>query len=61
MTTADDGAREKLLQRATRIAIEDLVFIPLHIQMNIWGMSPGLTYTARQDEETHAMDVWPAR
>ena len=61
MTTADDGAREKLLQRATRIVIEDLVFIPLHIQMNIWGMSPGLTYTARQDEETHAMDVWPSR
>jgi peptide/nickel transport system substrate-binding protein len=60
MTTADDGAREKLLQQATRIAVEDIAFIPLHVQMNIWGMSPKVTYTARQDEETHAMDVRPA-
>ncbi|MSP05745.1 MAG: ABC transporter substrate-binding protein [Acetobacteraceae bacterium] len=57
MVTADDVAREKLLQDATRMTIEDVAFIPLHNQMNIWGMSPKVTYTARQDEETHAMSV----
>jgi peptide/nickel transport system substrate-binding protein len=61
MTTADDGQREELLRQATRIAVEDLVFIPLHLQMNIWGMSPAVTYTPRQDEETHAMDGRPVR
>lgn len=61
MTTADDAAREKLLQDATRIAVEDVAFIPLHNQMNIWGMSPKYNYTARQDEETHAMSILPAQ
>ncbi len=60
MITADDAAREKLLQDATRIAIEDVAFIPLHNQMNIWGMSPKYMYSARQDEETHAMSIRPA-
>ncbi len=57
MVTADDAAREKLLQKAQRIAIDDLVFIPLHIQKNVWGMASNYRYTARQDEETHAMGV----
>ena len=61
MITANDAAREKLLQQATRIAIEDVAFIPLHVQKNVWGMSPHVTYVARQDEETHAMSVQPAR
>ena len=61
MITGDDATREKLLQQATRIAIEDVAFIPLHIQKNVWGMSPKVTYTARQDEETHAMGIRPAR
>ena len=61
MITADDGARERLLQKATRIAIEDLAFIPLHIQKNVWGMSPNIRYVARQDEETHAMGATSAR
>ena len=54
-------AREKLLQEATRIAVADVAFIPLHNQMNIWGMSPKYNYTARQDEETHAMTIHPAQ
>ena len=61
MITADDSAREKLLQEATRIAVADVAFIPLHNQMNIWGMSPKYNYTARQDEETHAMSIHPAQ
>ena len=61
MSTGDDGAREKILQQATRMAMEDVAFIPLHIQKNIWGMKPGLTYVARVDEETHAMDLRPVK
>jgi len=61
MITPDDRQREVLLQRATTIAIEDLAFIPLHIQKNVWAMSANVTYRARQDEETHAMDIRPAK
>ncbi len=61
MATGDDDAREKILQQATRMAMEDLAFIPLHIQKNIWGMKPGLRYAARVDEETKAQYLRPAQ
>jgi peptide/nickel transport system substrate-binding protein len=61
MGTADDGARERLLQQATRIAMEDVGFIPLHTQKNIWAMKPGLAYTARADEGTRAADLRPVK
>ncbi len=57
--TADDPARDALLQEATRIAMEDVGIIPLHIQKNVWGMKPTLAHTPRVDEETRAMDVMP--
>ena len=61
LATVDDGAREKLLQDATRLAMEDVGIIPLHIQKNIWATRRGFTHTARVDELTRAMDVAPAR
>ena len=60
VATADDATRDQLLIQATRIAIEDVAIIPLHIQKNIWGMKAGLTYAARADESTRAMDLRPA-
>ena len=57
LATADDDAREKLLQRATRMAMDDVAFIPLHNQKNIWATRADLTYTPRADEETRAQDV----
>jgi peptide/nickel transport system substrate-binding protein len=60
LTTADDNAREALFQEATRIAVRDVAWIPLHIQKNIWAMRQGLTHTPRADEMTLAQDVRPA-
>ena len=57
--TADDEAREPLIQQATRLAMDDIGIIPIHIQKNIWGMKPTLQHTPRVDEETRAMDVRP--
>ena len=57
--TADDEAREPLIQQATRLAMDDVGVIPIHIQKNIWGMTPSLQHTPRVDEETRAMDVRP--
>jgi peptide/nickel transport system substrate-binding protein len=61
MVTGDDEAREKILQDATRMAMQDVALIPLHIQKNIWGMKAGLTYVARADETSRAQDVRPAK
>jgi peptide/nickel transport system substrate-binding protein len=50
LATVDDAKREKLLQQATEIAINDLGIIPLHHQVNLWGMRKGIVYTPRTDE-----------
>ena len=55
----DDPKREALLQEATRLAMEDVGIIPIHIQKNIWAMRPGLLHEARADELTRAQDLRP--
>ncbi len=57
LATVDDAKREKLLQQATEIAIEDLGIIPLHYQVNVWATRKGLAYTPRTDEYTLATSV----
>jgi len=56
----DDEKREKILQDAQRLAMEDVAIIPLHWQTNIWAMRRGLVHTPRKDELTLAQDVRPA-
>jgi peptide/nickel transport system substrate-binding protein len=57
LATVDDSKREKILQRATEIAIGELGIIPLHYQVNTWATRKGLAYTPRTDEYTMAMSV----
>ena len=59
--TADDGAREKLLQQAQHVAFDDVAIIPLHIQKNIWATRTGLTYVPTVGEDLHLVDVRPAK
>ena len=59
MTTMDDPAREKLIQRAMKLALDDVPVIQLHLQKNIWATRKGLRYEPRVDEETSAMGVRP--
>jgi peptide/nickel transport system substrate-binding protein len=60
LATVDDEKREKLLQDASEIAMREVGLIPLHYQVNIWGMRRGLAYTARTDEYTLAQYIRPA-
>ena len=57
LATVDDAKREKLLQQATQIAIQDLGIIPLHYQVNVWATRKGLAYKPRTDEYTLATSV----
>jgi peptide/nickel transport system substrate-binding protein len=56
----DDARREALLQEATRLAMDDVGIIPIHIQKNIWAMRPNLVHESRADELTRAQDIRPA-
>jgi peptide/nickel transport system substrate-binding protein len=56
LNTVDDARREKLLQEATEVAMNDLGIIPLHHQVNVWATRRGLAYVPRTDERTYAFD-----
>jgi peptide/nickel transport system substrate-binding protein len=60
LATVDDAKREKLLQQASEIAINDLGIIPLHYQVNSWATRKGIMYVPRTDENTLAHEFKPA-
>jgi len=55
--TLDDEERERKLQAAMKIAMDDVAVIPLHTQKSVWGMRKGFDYVARVDENTLAMSL----
>ncbi len=57
--TMDDGTREKLVEQAMALAMDDVPAIMLHMQKSIWATRRGLVYEPRVDEETRAMFVRP--
>lgn len=59
-STADDAAREQLLQQATRLAMEDVALAPLYHQKNNWATRSDLTYRASADEGTRVFNLRPA-
>ena len=61
MGTMDDGAREKIIQTAMKLAMDDVPVIELHLQKNIWATRKGLVYEPRVDEATLAAGVHEAK
>jgi len=59
LQTVDDARREKLLQEAVTIAMNDLGIIPLHHQISTWATRKGVVYTPRTDEYTLAHQFRP--
>ena len=57
LVTVDDAKRERLLQEAMAIVINDYGEIPSHYQVNTWALRKGLTYLGRTDENTLAEGV----
>ena len=57
LVTVDDAKRERLLQEAMAIVINDYGEIPSHYQVNTWALREGLTYLGRTDENTLAEGV----
>jgi len=59
--TVDPDARRKLLEQATRIALDQVPLIPLHFESTIWAFRDGLSYEGRRDQYTMAMAVKPVQ
>lgn len=59
LSTVDDKQREKLLQDAVAIAVNDAAIIPIHQQVTTWAAKKGIAYIARTDERTHAYEFIP--
>jgi peptide/nickel transport system substrate-binding protein len=59
LATIDQDKRESLYREAERLAMPDMPIIPIHHQVNIWGVRKGLTFHARMQERTNAWDIEP--
>ena len=57
LVTVDREKHKALLIKATEIAVDQLGIIPLHFQVNTWGVRKGLTYEARTDANSLAHKV----
>ena len=60
MSTIDDAERDRLLQEAGTIVLDDHGIIPLHYEQTVWAMKPNLSYEPRVDQYTMAREVKPA-
>jgi len=60
MSTIDDAERDRLLQEAGTMVLDDYGIIPLHYEQTVWAMKPGFSYEPRVDQYTMAREVKPA-
>ena len=57
LATVDDAKREALLQKASKMAMDDYAILPLHFEVTTWAHRKGLAYGARADQYTIAMGI----
>jgi peptide/nickel transport system substrate-binding protein len=60
LATIDDGARDRLLQEASEMAIRDVGVVPLYYEVAVWAFRRELDYIARADGFTLAASAVPA-
>lgn len=59
LTTMEDAARERLLQEAARVALEQMPILPIHFESAAWAFRRGLQFAGRMDQTTLAQEVKP--
>jgi peptide/nickel transport system substrate-binding protein len=59
VATIDPVEREARYMAATEAAMPDMPFIPLHHQVNIWGLRKGLAMRPRMQEGIRAWEIEP--
>jgi peptide/nickel transport system substrate-binding protein len=53
----DPAARARLLQEANRIAMDDLVHLPLHFQADLYAVSDRVEWTPRRDTQLRGIEM----
>ncbi len=56
----DDEKRLVHLREATEIALRDYAVIPIHFQVNFWGLRKGLKMTPQTNERTYGWNIHKA-
>ena len=56
-STLDDASREARLRQAVVMSMADVPFIPMYQLINFWAARKGITYEAREDERSVAMNA----
>lgn len=57
METSEEKKRQRLLQRASDLAIEDFAVIPIHYEINLWAMKKYINFEGRWDQEISVPDI----
>ena len=57
LATFDDAERTKLYIQAEKMGMAEQAIIPLHHQVNIWGMKKGFSLAQRMQEGVRAFEV----
>lgn len=57
MSTTDEVTRDQIMQEAWQIAADDISYIPLHFQKDIYAVNSRITYAPRYNKYVYAWDV----
>lgn len=57
ISTADPKERDEIMQKVWKITADDIAYIPLHFQQDIYAHSKDITYHPRKDNYIHAWDM----
>ncbi|WP_243546939.1 ABC transporter substrate-binding protein [Pseudodesulfovibrio tunisiensis] len=57
LVTVDPDKHNQLIIEATEIGINDTGIVPIHYQVNVWGMKKGLEYNGRTDGYTLSREI----
>lgn len=57
METTEAIKRQRLLQRASDLAIEDFAVIPIHYETNLWAMKKDISFEGRWDQTISVPEI----
>ncbi|MDY2647813.1 MAG: ABC transporter substrate-binding protein, partial [Pyramidobacter porci] len=57
MATVDAAKRDQIMRQAWKLAADDVAYIPLHFQMDVYAVGPRIDYAPRYNKYVYAWDV----
>ncbi|GFM33236.1 ABC transporter substrate-binding protein [Desulfovibrio subterraneus] len=57
LVTVDPAKHNELIIKSTELGLNDVGIVPIHYQVNVWGMKKGLNYNGRTDSYTLPREI----